>query len=105
MYVGRSQLDDATLDRFRLGQIEMDYDPVIEAQVCPDRELREFLQGVRAKVRSRKMRRNVSTRFLAQSYRMFKCRGWNQARILKALTSGWSEDDVRYITSGMGVTL
>jgi cobaltochelatase CobS len=28
-YVGRNQLDESTLDRFRIGQIERDYDSEI----------------------------------------------------------------------------
>jgi len=39
-YVGRNQLDEATLDRFRIGQIELDYSDEVEQEVCPDGELR-----------------------------------------------------------------
>lgn len=45
-YVGRNQLDAATLDRFSV--INIDYDKRIEKSVCPDDELRSALQQIRA---------------------------------------------------------
>ena len=48
-YVGRNQLDESTLDRFRIGQIELDYDTDIEAALCPDETLRSRLPALRAR--------------------------------------------------------
>ncbi len=93
-YVGRNQLDEATLDRFRIGQIEMDYDPQVEEMLCPDKALRERLQGYRANIRKcNGIRRIVSTRFLKDAYEM-KEAGWTDERIDKALFAGWSKDEV-----------
>lgn len=38
LYAGRNQLDEATLDRFRIGMVECDYDPIIERALCPTTE-------------------------------------------------------------------
>src|SRR5262249_41806066 len=43
-YVGRNQLDESTLDRFRIGQIDMDYDANLELALCSNKALRERLQ-------------------------------------------------------------
>lgn len=42
MYAGRNQLDEATLDRFRIGIVECDYDPNVERRLCPDLEGEEY---------------------------------------------------------------
>ena len=95
-YVGRSQLDESTLDRFRIGQVEMDYDAAVEEALCPDAELRGRLQGYRAAIRANRLRRIVSTRFLRDAYLM-KQAGDSDAEIDAALFAGWSADEVRKV--------
>jgi hypothetical protein len=95
-YVGRSQLDESTLDRFRIGQVEMDYDAAVEEALCPDAELRGRLQGYRAAIRANRLRRIVSTRFLRDAYLM-KQAGDTEAEIDAALFAGWSADEVRKV--------
>jgi cobaltochelatase CobS len=92
-YVGRNQLDESTLDRFRIGQIELDYDFDIEAALCPDDTLRTHLLGIRAKVRANKVRRLVSMRFLRDAYVMLQA-GDTIEEINEALFSGWSRDEL-----------
>jgi MoxR-like ATPase len=92
-YVGRNQLDESTLDRFRIGQIEMDYDAETEAALCPDVELRTRLQVYRQKCRQAKLRRIVSMRFLRDAYQV-KQAGLSDADIDNSLFSGWSVDEV-----------
>lgn len=93
MYVGRNQLDEATLDRFRIGMIHMDYSPAIEALLCPEKSLRDKLLGWRAKMNAAGLRRVLSTRFLAQAHCLATQKGWTIEAIFNALTSGWSEDE------------
>ncbi len=93
-YVGRSQLDESTLDRFRIGQVEMDYDGEVEAALCPDDALRTRLQGYRHAVQRNRMRRVVSSRFLRDAFVM-KHAGDTDAEIDAALFAGWSADEVR----------
>lgn len=96
-YVGRNQLDESTLDRFRIGQVEMDYDAEVEAALCPDDALRTRLQGYREAIRANRLRRIVSTRFLRDAYVM-KRAGDSDAEIDGALFAGWSADEVRKVT-------
>lgn len=98
MYVGRAQLDEATLDRFRIGTVEMDYDTKVEKRLCPDNDLRSMLETYRKGVRNHRLQRVVSSRFMRDAYSM-KLAGWDHSRIEKALFGGWSEDEVRKIKS------
>jgi cobaltochelatase CobS len=95
-YVGRNQLDESTLDRFRIDQIELDYDPAIEAALCPDDALRSRLLGVRQKVRESKIRRVVSMRFLRDSYVMLQS-GDTIEEIEEALFAGWTRDELNKV--------
>lgn len=122
LYVGRNQLDEATLDRFRIGTIEMDYDsgtieleewtaPYIEAgfadrmkenggiekELCPDEELRIRMQWYREKTVKNRLERIVSTRFLKDAYDMKTNANWDDARIDKALFSGWTKDEIQLV--------
>ena len=59
-YVGRAQLDAATLDRFAF--IRMDYDEELELAMSPCQEWTRYVQAVRAKVTEHKMRYVISPR-------------------------------------------
>jgi len=97
MYVGRNQLDEATLDRFKIGMTPMDYDPELEERVCPDEGLRTRLQGYRAKVENAGLERLVSMRFLKDAFDM-KQLGDTDDEIDTQLFEGWSPDEVAMVT-------
>lgn len=59
-YVGRNQLDAATLDRFCI--IEVDYDEMLELELCGDPEWGRYVQKVRKAVELEKVRHVVSPR-------------------------------------------
>jgi hypothetical protein len=59
LYVGRNQLDAATLDRFYV--VEMDYDRKLEAKLAP-KEVCEWAWKLRERAAAAKLRRVVSTR-------------------------------------------
>ena len=59
-YVGREQLDAATLDRFAV--IEIDYDEDLELAIACDRNWTAYVQKVRAAVAKEKIRHVVSPR-------------------------------------------
>jgi cobaltochelatase CobS len=92
VYAGRNTLDDATLDRFRIGTIECDYDERIEAAVCPDAELRGRLQSIRKKIDDAGLRRVMSTRFIKDAYLM-SSHGWDFSKIANAYFAGWTSDE------------
>lgn len=65
VYVGRNQLDGATLSRFRIGQINVDFDETLERRLYADSVVK-YGQRLRARCRAIKgWTRDVSTRDLA----------------------------------------
>jgi cobaltochelatase CobS len=99
MYVGRNQLDEATLDRFRTGQVEMDYSRKLEERLVHDEQWLTACWSVRDAVNRHKLRRVVSTRFIVDSVKM-KAAGWSNDKLLRKLTSGWSKDEMEKVGLG-----
>lgn len=94
-YAGRNQLDEATLDRFRMGVIECDYDRAIEVKVCPDQDIRTWCQSVRDRIVQAGLRRVMSTRFIRDAYIMSTApkQPWTLPKIAEVFFSGWTADE------------
>ncbi len=97
LYVGRNELDAATLDRFKAGTVPMDYDERLDALVCPDDEVRNYLLRIRKASSKAGLRRLVSTRFLKSCYKMVNAGLWDLERVKKALFADWTEDEKRKV--------
>lgn len=95
IYVGRTALDGATLDRFSGTQVELDYDRALEAKLCPEDEIRKKVHDIRDKVREHKLRRIVSTRFLLAVRDLHLKVGDTLKEAIRACTTGWSEGDLK----------
>lgn len=95
VYAGRNQLDEATIDRFRIGTVECDYDRLVEEALCPDDELRKHFWAIRDKIEAAGIRRILSTRFLIQAYKMANAPDveWSLEKIVKVFFNGWSLDE------------
>lgn len=96
-YVGRNELDESTLDRFRIGCVPMDYSVELEAQLCPDGRLNDRLFTYREGVRANHLERIVSTRFFAEAYEMKTRWGWTDKQIDEQLFQGWRPDEIRKV--------
>ncbi len=106
MYVGRSRLDAATLDRFVLSTIEVDYDTKLEKKIMAavpndaDRAwLADFVKRVRKVIRDKHFRRLCSTRFVIAAVKWFKA-GHNQSWIQDKFLLGWSDNERAAVTNG-----
>lgn len=60
VYVGRNQLDGASLDRFAV--IYFDYDPVLEKTLVLNEDWAEFIQLLRIRIQQRQIKHIVSMR-------------------------------------------
>ncbi len=102
MYVGRNQLDAATLDRFKIGIVNMQYDEVVEqAIVRPD--ILTWGRSVREVVERVKMRRIVSTRFLKDLSLMAEAAPdlfGEEKNWASVLTEDWSVDEKSRLSTG-----
>lgn len=92
MYVGRNQLDESTLDRFRIGQVVMNYDEMLEQSLLSDGDLLNRLWTIRRRAADCQLRRVISTRFIAKAAQM-KAVGWSSEKIIGQLVCGWTEDE------------
>ena len=97
MYVGRSQLDTAFLDRFAINTLEIDYDKRLEAVLCPDSDLLEKLWAWRQAIVNNKLRRILSTRTIAKWYRYQHDIGISFEEIKETYFGGWSEDERKLV--------
>ena len=88
VYVGRNALDGATLDRFVLAKLFVNYDKVLEHDIARSvldsdqaRELLNWVDHLRERIASSRLRRIASTRLIDQG--------------VKAIRAGKTLDDVK----------
>lgn len=99
-YVGRNQLDAATLDRFRMGRVLVDYDSAFERALIgadSDKAMSELhgrWSALRAKAFELKLRVIVSTRSLLDASRLILGAGLTVQDCERILALDWN-DDVR----------
>lgn len=96
MYVGRNQLDAATLDRFKVGLIQMDYSREVERSLA-DEDLCAWAWKIRKKIYDSKLRRVMSTRVIKDLSAMTMMYKWKQPEWENAYFAGWSEQDRRAV--------
>lgn len=106
MYVGRSRLDAATLDRFTLSTIEVDYDVKLEkklASVIKDEAKRawllDFVRRVRKVIKDKHFRRLCSTRFVINAVKWL-CSGKSTAFVEDRFLLGWTDNERQAVRVG-----
>lgn len=100
MYVGRTRLDAATLDRFVCATIEVDYDEAMEKRIATglvdDKakrdELTKFVKSVRSAISKSKLRRVCSTRFVVNASKWLGD-GNSVDFVKRKFFLGWSETE------------
>lgn len=99
-YVGRNQLDAATLNRFAL--VEVNYDRRIENNVCPDLEIANFCRDFRKVCIKNGVQHIVSYREMSRLYKMIDIAKLDKAVALKTcLTKGLEKDTLRMIQDSL----
>lgn len=100
MYVGRNQLDAATLDRFRVGILPLDYCREVEESLAPT-TVCEWGWEIRARIRKNKLRRIMSTRVIEQVGRMAKRYDeWkDKAKWDKVYFADWTEAERKLVAA------
>lgn len=113
-YAGRNQLDAATLDRFYV--VRMGFDETLEAEMfggevpaeqqwkpaLPEtldadiKELGAWVHGLRRKVESQRLRRNVGTRMIQKAIAARKA-GVAKEEIKRDMMAGWTRDELTKI--------
>lgn len=96
MYSGRERLDESTLDRFRLGLMEMDYDKLLEEKVV-DKSVRDWAWQVRARIEESGLRRVMSTRFMIDATKLLQNTDSTMKDVKEIFFVGWKEDERRKV--------
>jgi hypothetical protein len=96
MYVGRNQLDAATLDRFKVGLITMDYSRDVEASLAND-DLCQWAWTIRDKIRAARLKRVMSTRVIKDLATMTKMYGWTVEKWQEAYFTGWTDAEKKLV--------
>ncbi len=92
-YVGRNALDAATLDRFRVGMIHMDYSNEVETALV-DSEVHQWGLKVRNFIHSNRLRRIMSTRVMLDLTRMKLNCEWVLEDWEKSYFADWTQDEM-----------
>lgn len=96
MYSGRTQLDGATLDRFRAGVIEMDYDANVERKLVHPDVLR-WGREIRKAIKLHKLEKIMSTRILLDFSRQAEA-GLTQTDWEASYFADWTRDERDKVT-------
>lgn len=106
MYVGRSRLDAATLDRFTLSTIEVDYDVKLEKKIASVIEdetkkvwLADFVKRVRKVIKDKHFRRLCSTRFVINATKWLAS-GKSTTFVEDKFLLGWTDNEKQAVRNG-----
>ena len=98
MYVGRTRLDAATLDRYCMATIEVNYDTKLESKLMaplkPEDKtwLTALVKQVRCTIKDKHFRRLCSTRFVINAVKWF-LQGKDTTFIKDKFLLGWSDNE------------
>ena len=101
LYVGRSHLDAATMDRFTGCMVEIEYDPALEEQIAHSEsggdaklatEALTFTRTVRQTIRDKRLHRIASYRMIAR-YARQRANGFTRTEVTSRALHAWSADE------------
>ena len=95
IYVGRNQLDGATLDRF--ATLKFEYDSDIEKSLCADDSLYEFIIDIRNAIAKRRLRFVVSMRATINASKMLKADIDKETILKTVILKSMNKDDINTI--------
>lgn len=108
-FVGREQLDAATLNRFSVGMVEVGYDQDVERWIV-DQEMKDeeqakqllaFCWAAREACMTHNIRRAVSTRFIKELAVMVEAYKWPQDKWEQQMFRGWSRTEVSKVREAL----
>ena len=106
MYVGRSRLDAATLDRFTLSTIEVDYDVKLEKKIASAIKdeakrawLLDFVRRVRKVIKDKHFRRLCSTRFVINAVKWLRA-DKSTSFVEDRFLLGWTDNERQAVRAG-----
>ena len=101
MYSSRNRLDAATLDRFRIGTVAMDYDAAVEESIIKNSSVLNFGRFVREQIADHGLAKIMSTRAMRDMDHMMTGFGWQLKDCAAAYFADWSPEEKAMIQSDM----
>lgn len=95
VYVGRNQLDGASLDRFAV--IYFDYDPTLEKSLVINQDWAEFIQVLRARISQRQIKHIVSMRATIYGDRLIQAGASINTILMQVVFKNLQPDDLKSI--------
>ena len=92
IYTGRTQLDGATLDRFRAGIVVVDYDDYVESTLV-DKIVLNWGRTVRSVISVNDLNRIMSTRVLIDFTNQKRTLGYNLKDMAASYFADWTPDE------------
>lgn len=106
IYVGRSRLDGATLDRWKMATIRVEYDEGLETRIIGKAlakrniracyEIKAVTTAIRELIEKNKWKQICSTRFVIDASEMMK-NGYNIIQVLNTFLLDWNEANARLV--------
>lgn len=103
LYNSRNALDAASMDRFRMGTVEMDYSPKVEEKLI-DRDVLSIGRLIRNLITTRSLRKILSTRFMLDATKMKKA-GWSLKEIFESYSKDWSKEEKKLLSDAIYNTI
>jgi MoxR-like ATPase len=100
LYHGRNALDEATMDRFRVGTVMMDYSAQVEEKIIAP-EILAWGRKIRNAIKMKNLRRVMSTRTMLDAQDMIKGYDWKMEDVEKGYFASWAKEEVAMLRSVM----
>lgn len=100
-YVGRLEIDGATLDRFCF--IELSYDETLERMICGNDEVAKLIQYIRKKATELKMRHIISPRASIFVSRLLAAGADIDFALKTSVFKGMSQEEINKVKGDTGV--
>ena len=92
MYHARNALDASTIDRFKIGMVEIGYSAQVEDSLGNE-EVTKFARNVRKVIKEHSLRRVMSTRVVIDGSKMMEGQDWSIGDVMKSYFLDWSTEE------------
>jgi MoxR-like ATPase len=101
MYSGRTKLDAATLDRFKVGTVYMTYDEDVERHVVSTKEVLEWGWKLRKIIDKHRLQKVLSTRVMIDASDMIEYQDWTLEEVKQAFFADWAREEKAMVRDDM----
>jgi MoxR-like ATPase len=101
MYSGRTKLDAATLDRFKVGTVYMTYDEDVERHVVSTKEVLDWGWKLRKIIDKHRLQKVLSTRVMIDASDMIEYQDWTLEEVKQAFFADWAREEKAMVRDDM----